>query len=107
MNDAEYDFYTSVASAARHLFDAHVGWSRPHAPPELWAELGAKLYGEKDPRVVELRMSKSPVPVSEEMQVTIDLDKLVRDALISAATRSLKAEAEQAADSDEQHRRAA
>jgi hypothetical protein len=47
-----------VIKAAQALFDNRLGWSdqrQPYAPRELWAELGASLYGDDDPRVVELR----------------------------------------------------
>lgn len=47
-----------IAKAAQDLFDNRLGWSEgrnPYAPRVLWAELGAALYGEEDPRVQELR----------------------------------------------------
>lgn len=50
---------TVTIAAARQLFDNRMGHGRanvhPHAPSELWADLGAALYGEEDERVQELR----------------------------------------------------
>lgn len=43
--------------AAAELFDNRLGWSegrQPYAPRELWARLGAALYGDDDPRVLDL-----------------------------------------------------
>ena len=47
-----------LGKAAQSLFDNRLGWSakaNPFAPREFWADLGAALYGEDDPRVKELR----------------------------------------------------
>jgi hypothetical protein len=55
----------SPAPAARALFDNRLGWGdgrNPYAPRELWADLGAALYGETDARVIELRAALAPSP---------------------------------------------
>ena len=47
-----------VCVAAQGLFDNRVGWGDGRDPTcnrETWADLGAALYGENDPRVQELR----------------------------------------------------
>lgn len=47
-----------IERAARELFDNRIGWVKgnsPHAPRAFWADLGAALYGDADPRVRELR----------------------------------------------------
>lgn len=49
-----------IVSTAKQLFDNRLGWDahrNPYAPRELWAELGAALYGKDDPRVLELLRS--------------------------------------------------
>ena len=47
-----------IVKAAQSMFDNRLGWSEgrpPYAPRDFWADLGAALYGEDDPRVQELR----------------------------------------------------
>jgi len=53
----------AIVEAAQSLFDNRLGWSegrQPYAPRDFWADLGAALYGEDDPRVQELREEARP-----------------------------------------------
>lgn len=47
--------------AAKYLFDNRLGHAEghtPYAPRKFWADLGAALYGEDDPRVKQLRADR-------------------------------------------------
>jgi hypothetical protein len=79
-------------TAAKTLFDNRLGWSdgrQPYAPRELWADLGAALYGEDDSRVKELR---APVKLSRAALIQSEIEfkavKILRE--LCAINRSDK-----------------
>jgi hypothetical protein len=57
-----------LKKSAIDLFDNRLGWDdgrHPYAPRELWANLGASLYGEEDERVKELRPPKPKFKIGD------------------------------------------
>lgn len=65
--------FDALFAAAQALFDNRLGWGEgrnPYAPRETWADLGAVLYGKDDARVIELRLSSTPLLLSEDADGT-------------------------------------
>lgn len=82
-----------VEASARRLFDNR--WGDVEASPELWAELGAALYGEKDSRVLELkRVSGDGVTrtATEELalKLSVDFNRYIFRALSAAAVAAAR-----------------
>jgi len=66
-----------IVESARELFDNRLGWGtqqNPYAPRELWAELGASLYGDNDERVKELRLDQ----FEEDVKIDSEGNEYVR-----------------------------